>query len=200
MSFLFYGFIYFYSTLSPFEIWSNSIKEASIKNCAPKNSLQKKGPEYIEFSLGLSRDSPRENRAENFSRGILPWRAGESVDWHWVACPSWPFRLHHPNTLSTAFLRNVSSSLLVICNSRFSSSFPFAILPRLPSFSSLPKTLRTSHSSSRNFSVSDASCNVRWDSPLSRGVYYIADFSIYIYQTFLVKWKIGKSKITPSEN
>lgn len=91
-----------------------------------------------------------------------------------MACPSWSSRLHHPNTLSTAFLERFLASA---CYSQFSSPFLLrfrATLLRLPSSSSspLPKIPRTSHLSFRNFFVSsDASRASMTRPPPVRGAY-----------------------------
>lgn len=84
------------------------------------------------------------------------------TDAEWFAPPG--LSASTTQTLYPRHFWNVSSSLLVICNSRLSSSSAFVILLRLLSFSPLPKISRTSHSSSWNFFVSGASRNVRWDS------------------------------------
>lgn len=136
--------------------WNCSLNVGAIRTVLRKIP-RKKRFKCIECSLNSSRGSPQESLAENFSRGILPWQAGGSVDWRWVACPSWPSRLHHPNTLSTAFLERFLASA---CYSQFPPLFLLrfrAILFRLPSFSPLPKVPRTSHVSSRSSFVSDAS-------------------------------------------
>lgn len=157
--------IFFFCFISLFVIWRNSIEDTNIKNLPSEKSSSKETTWiYRIFARFVPRFSPRENRAENFTRGILPWRAGGLVDWRWVACPSWPFRLHHPNILSTAFLKRF---LVSTCYLQFSPLFLLRFREPSsppPSFLSLLKIPRTSHSSSRNSSASGASRNARWDS------------------------------------
>lgn len=101
-------------------------------DCTPRNSsketaqVQHKSWIFARLVTGFA---ARKSRGKRFER-ILPWQAGGSVDWRWVACPSWPSRLHHPNTLSTAFLERVSSPLSVIRNSLLSSSSSFSWISR----------------------------------------------------------------------
>lgn len=78
-----------------------------------------------------------------------------------MACPSWPSRLHHPNTLSTAFLERflasacysrfpALSSLLIRCVSLLASPLPCLKLPGLLQTPSCPVHRATVLSSPRS--------------------------------------------------
>lgn len=167
-------YIYF-SALSLFVIWRNSIKDIDIglrKILFERNYLNRSNFRSVRPKIRRQKIAWK-----NFTRGILPWRAGGSVDWRWVACPSWPFRLHHPNILSTAFLKRF---LVSTCYLQFLPLFLLRLRDSsspLPSFLSLLKIPRTSHSSSGNSSVSGASRNVRWDS-----LYYWRSLLLQIFR------------------
>ena len=139
-----------------------SVKEAAVKRIVLWKilSFERERPEYIEFSLRLvSRGFRRWKIARKTFReeSYLDEQVNRLTDAEWLAPPG--LSASTTQTLYPRHSWSVSSSLLVICNSRLSfllrfrdsSSFAFRL------FSPLPKIPRTSRSSARNSFVSGAS-------------------------------------------